>query len=121
MHRWRWSAILERAAGRGIPIITYAIENVGPSPSISYFTATVPPIAAWGTGDSDQPTRPLVQAVKRALIVSPPLAISVMRRRSSYRRHTYRDSRGLERAVAGVLTILAAFSVHALYRDVGSC
>ena len=29
---------LERAAGRGIPIITYAVEDVSPSPSIAYFT-----------------------------------------------------------------------------------
>jgi hypothetical protein len=110
---------LERAAGRGIPIITYAIEDVSPSPSISYFTATVQPIAAWGGGDPGEHTRTLVEAAKRSLTASPQIARPAQGRRPAYGRLIYRDSRELERAVAGALAILAAVSAYALYRDAG--
>ena len=119
MHRWSWSGYSSVRLGAASRSSPYAIENVSPSPSISYFSATVPPIVAWGTGDSDRPIRTLVEAATRALTVSPQRARPAPRRRSASA-STYRDSRGLERAVAGVLTILASFSAYALYRDVDS-
>ena len=108
---------LERAAGRGIPIITYAIEDVSPSPSIAYFTETIPPIAAWSAGDRLRTIQTLVDAAQRALTESAASPRRSGLTRSRYSRATYRDSRNLERTLAVMLAIAAGLNAYALYRD----
>src|SRR5262245_25807687 len=58
---------LERAAGRAIPIVTYAIENVEPSPSIKFFTGTIPAIEAWSPAERERSARALVDACRHGL------------------------------------------------------
>jgi hypothetical protein len=108
---------LERAAGRGIPIITYAIEDVSPSPSIAYFTETIPPIAAWSGEDRQRTLDTLVDAARRALTESATAARSTGLTRSRYSRATYRDPKSLQRAVAVMLAVAAGLNAYALYRD----
>jgi hypothetical protein len=108
---------LERAAGRGIPIITYAIEDVSPSPSIAYFTETIPPIAAWSAEDRQRAIQTLVDAARRALTESATSPRRSGLTRSRYSRATYRDSRNLQRGLAVMLAIAAVLNAYALYRD----
>jgi hypothetical protein len=108
---------LERAAGRGIPIITYAIEDVSPSPSIAYFTETIPPITAWSAEDRQRTMQTLVDAARRALTESATSPRRSGLTRSRYSRATYRDSKNLQRALAVMLAIAAGLNVYALYRD----
>jgi len=108
---------LERAAARGIPIITYAIENVPPSAAIAYFTETVPPVAAWTGEDRERAISTLVAATQRGLKetgVSPERSGSA---RSSYTRATYRDAKGLQIAVAAALIASVCLNAYVLYRD----
>jgi hypothetical protein len=109
---------LERAAARGIPIIPYAIENVAPSPSIAYFTVTVPPIPAW-SGDRQQMLLVLVQAARRALTESAPAPARSTLHGTRYLRATYVEGRGLQNGVAILLAITACVNVYAFYRDAG--
>jgi len=108
---------LERAAGRGIPIITYAIEDVSPSPSIAYFTETIPPIAAWSAEDRQRTIHTLVDAARRALTEFTPATRRAVSAPSRYSRATYRDPRGLQRGVAFLMAISACLNAYALYRD----
>lgn len=107
---------LERATGRGVPIITYAIEDVGASPAVAYFIDTASPIAAWRPADPQLHIRMLVQATTRAL-GSRSDARPAIEKRAARARLSYRDSRTLERTVSGVLIGVAIVSAYALYRD----
>jgi hypothetical protein len=109
---------LERAAARGIPIISYAIEEVSPAPSIAYFTVTVLPIPAW-SGDRQRSRRILVEAVTRALtesVATPPRSAS---NTTGYSRVSYADPRTLQIAVGALLVISAGVNAYAFYRDAG--
>ncbi len=97
---------LERAAARGIPIIPYATEDVSPSPSIAYFTATVPPIPAW-SGDRQRMRASLVEAVKRALTASVATPARSASHGTRYSRASYADARGLQIGV-GILLVISA-------------
>ncbi len=108
---------LERAAGRGIPIITYAIEDVSPSPSIAYFTEAIPPIAAWSVEDRQRMIHILVDAARRALTESTPAPKRGVSTPSRYSRATYRDPGGVQRGVAVLMAISAGLNAYALYRD----
>jgi hypothetical protein len=107
---------LERAAGRGIPIITYAVENVPPSAAIAYFTETVPPVAAWAGEDRERAIRTLVAATQQGLQQTRSLP-ERSGSRSSYTRATYRDAKGLQFAVATALIISVCLNAYVLYRD----
>jgi hypothetical protein len=109
---------LERAAARGIPIISLAIEDVSPSPSIAYFTATAPPIPAW-SGDRQRALQVLAEAAQRALNESAALPARTVPQGARYARATYAEARGLQIAIAVLLTISACVNAYALYRDVG--
>jgi len=109
---------LERAAARGIPIISYAIEDVSPSPSIAYFTATVPPIPAW-SGDRQRALRILEEAARRALTESAATPERPAFHGTRYSRVSYVEARGLQIGIAAVLAISACVNVYALYRDAG--
>lgn len=109
---------LERAAARGIPIIPYATEDVSPSPSIAYFTATVPPIPAW-SGDRQRMRASLVEAVKRALTESVATPARSASHGTRYSRASYADARGLQIGVGILLVISACVNAYAFYRDAG--
>ena len=109
---------LERAAARGIPIISYAIEDVSPSPSIAYFTATVPPIPAW-SGDRQRALRTLEEAARRALTASAATPERPAFHGTRYSRVSYAEARGLQIGIAALLAISACVNVYALYRDAG--
>jgi hypothetical protein len=109
---------LERAAARGIPIISYAIEDVSPSPSIAYFTATVPPIPAW-SGDRQRALRTLEEAARRTLTESAATPERPAFHGTRYSRVSYAEARGLQIVIAALLAISACVNVYALYRDTG--
>jgi hypothetical protein len=109
---------LERAAGRGIPIIPYAIEDVAPSPSIAYFTVTIPPVPAW-SGDRQQTLQVLVQAARRALAESAPMPARATPQTTRYSRATYAEARALQAAIGALLAIAACTNAYAFYRDAG--
>ena len=108
---------LERAAGRGIPIITYAIEDVSPSPSIAYFTETIPPIQAWSGEDRDRTIHNVVEATRRALSEPASSTKRTGLSRAHYAKATYRDAKGLQIGVAAALAISACLNGYVLYRD----
>ena len=108
---------LERAAGRGIPIITYAIEDVSPSPSIAYFTETIAPIEAWPGKDRDRTIHSVVEATRRALSEPASATKRAGPSRTHYAKATYRDAKGLQVGVAVALAISACVNAYVLYRD----
>jgi hypothetical protein len=108
---------LERAAGRGIPIITYAIEDVSPSPSIAYFTETIPPIQAWSGEDRERTIHNVVEATRRALSEPASSTKRTGLSRAHYAKATYRDGKGLQIGVAAALAISACLNAYMLYRD----
>ncbi len=109
---------LERAAARGIPIIPYAIQDVSPSPSIAYFTATIPPIPAW-SADRQPTLRILVEAARRALKESVATRERPALSATRYSKARYGDGRALQTGVAILLVISAGLNAYALYRDAG--
>jgi hypothetical protein len=109
---------LERAAARGIPIISYAIEDVSPSPSIAYFTATAPPIPAW-SGDRRRALRILEEAARRALTASAATPERPALHGTRYSRASYVEARGLQIGIAALLAISACVNAYALYHDAG--
>ena len=107
---------LERAAGRAIPIVTYAIEDVEPSPSIKYFRGTIPAIQAWPAPGPERSRQSLVQACREALR-SLPQARSSPGFRSRFSRALYVESRHLLLGVGAALTFFAVLDLAALVRD----
>ena len=108
---------LERAAGRGIPIITYAIEDVSRSPSIAYFTETIPPIQAWAGEARERTIHNVVEATRRALSEPASSTTRTGLGRAHYAKATYRDAKGLQIGVAAALAISACLNAYVLYRD----
>ena len=104
---------LERAAARGIPIISYAIEDVSPSPSIAYFTVTVPPIPAW-SGDRQRNLGILVDATRRALKESVATPARPALSGTRYSKARYADGRALQMGAAILLLISAGLNACAL-------
>jgi hypothetical protein len=107
---------LERAAGRAIPIVTYALENVEPSPSIKFFTGTIPAIEAWSPAERERSTHALIDACRRGLQSRRPER-DARPLRHQFSRARYVDSRNLFVGVAIALAVFAVLNAIALVRD----
>ena len=108
---------LERASGRGVPIIPYEAAAAEPSPSIAYFTGTTAPIRGWGADDAARAIDSLLAACRQALqpvALPPPHTPS----RPVFSRVEYRDPGPLLGTVTIILAACCSGMLYALVQDV---
>jgi hypothetical protein len=107
---------LERASGRGVPVMTYATAAVAPTPSIAYFTGTVAPIRGWTGDDPARATAALVAAC-RAALQPPARAKQRTATGPTFSRATYADPRPLLAVLATVFVLCCLANVYAIVQD----